>query len=578
MAADKDPKGTSPTGTNQTSHEVAATTTATGQTLDEKAATSPVATSTEKTPNVSSASLPPSISSGEGEKPHPTAMTVDLDRIGETEGYLLDEAALRKQYGIADDVPLKKTKDGVVLIPQPSDDPDDPLNWPAWKKGCILLVLAVNACTADYSAATGASALIPQAQGWHISPDEVNHATAGNTFMLGVGGLLTVWLSAYFGRLPVLFWFGCASAGTAAWAAAAQTFQSYMASRILNGLFCVAAAGGGLMWIKDVFFWHSHAQKINMWSTAIILSPFLGPQFMAAIISVDSWRTGMWLNFGIIALGLLLTTTLGDEPFYPRHLMPDRRPKRKSRILRLVGIEQYRTKYTTNSFWGAGRRLAYTITKLPVFLTCLFYFFDFPWTIGNNTTISVFIIPAYNFSYRNLAAIYTAPVVGAILGLILGHFMFDYIGKCWAKGHNGRFDPENRLILVWLVLPVKVVGYNLIGATLHHAPAWSWWVLAVGWSMHNVATIVTTTAVSAYLLDAYPEASGECAAWLNFSRTLGGFIVGYIQINWASKAGTQTEYGIQSGIMAAAFLVIVFLQFFGPALRQAQGPLKFKTH
>lgn len=415
--------------------------------------------------------------------------------------------------------------------------------------------------------------------------------------MLGVGGLATVWLSAYFGRLPVLFWFGCLSAGTAAWSAAARSFESYMAARILNGFFCVAAAGGGLMWIKDVFFWHAHAQKINMWSTAIILSPFLGPQFMAAIISVASWRTGMWLNFGIIALGLLLTTTLGDEPFYPRHLMPDRRPKRKSRVLRLVGVEQYRTKYTTNSFIEAGSRLGYTIMKLPVFLTCLFYFFDckkspmsssrptilansriVPWTIGNNTTISVFIIPAYNFGYRNLAAIYTAPVIGAILGLVAGHFMFDLMGRLWARSHGGRIDPENRLILLWLMLPLKVVGYNLIGATLHHAPGWSWWILAIGWCMHNFATIITTTAVSAYLLDSYPEASGECAAWLNFSRTLGGFIVGYIQINWATKAGTQTEYGIQSAIMAAAFLVIVFLQFFGHKLRQAQGPLKFKTY
>src|SRR6201999_4166588 len=108
----------------------------------------------------------------------------------------------------------------------------------------------------------------------------------------------------------------------------------------------------------------------------IILSPFLGPQFMAAIISVDSWRTGMWLNFGIITLGLLLTFTLGDETFYPRHLMPDRIPPRKSRILRVIGVEQFRTKYTTNTFLEAGSRLGYTAVKLPVFLVCLFYFFD----------------------------------------------------------------------------------------------------------------------------------------------------------------------------------------------------------
>ena len=71
--------------------------------------------------------------------------------------------------------------------------------------------------------------------------------------MLGVGGLVTVWLSAWAGRLPVLFWFQCLSAATAAWAAAAHSFESFMAARILNGFCSVAAAGGGLMWIKDVW-------------------------------------------------------------------------------------------------------------------------------------------------------------------------------------------------------------------------------------------------------------------------------------------------------------------------------------
>ncbi|OAP54871.1 hypothetical protein AYL99_10571 [Fonsecaea erecta] len=539
----------------------------------------PQATATEAP--AADTSSPPSISSGENNNEKAAAHTttaVDLDRVGETDGYLLDEAKIREKLGLAPDVALKKSSDGKVLIPQPTEDPEDPLNWPSWKKAAILLVIAVNAATSDYSAATGASALIPQATQWRINPNEVNHATAGNTFMLGVGGILTVWLSAWIGRLPVLFWFGCLSAGTAAWSAAAKSFESYMASRILNGMFAVAGAGGGLMWIKDVWFFHEHARKINIWSTAIILSPFLGPQFMAAILSVSTWRTGMWLNFGIIMLGLALTVTLGDETFYPRHLMPDRVPKRKNRLLRVVGIEQYKTKYTTNTFLEAGSRLGYTVLKLPVFLTCLFYFFDFPWTIGNNTTISVFIIPAYNFDFRNLAAVYTAPVIGAILGLVIGHFMFDFIARMWAKRHNGIIAPENRLVILWLVLPFKLIGYNLIGSTLHHAPAWSYWVLVVGWGMHNFATIVTTSAVGAYLLDSYPEAAGECAALLNFARTLGGFIIGYIQINWATKAGTQTEYGIQSGIMGAAFFLVVFLQFFGAKLRHAQGPLNFRTY
>jgi MFS family permease len=225
--------------------------------------------------------------------------------------------------------------------------------------------------------------------------------------------------------------------------------------------------------------------------------------------------------------------------------MPDRIPKRQNRLLRLVGVEQYRQKYTTNTLREAASRLWFAVLKLPVFLTCLFYFFDvgppsshvlpdadnrrqFGWTIGNNTCISIFVIPAYNFDFLNLAALYVAPVVGAVLGLLVGYFLFDLIEKIWARYHKGVIAPENRLVILWLVLPFKLIGYNLIGATLENSRTWSFWVLAVGWGLHNFATVVTTSAVGAYLLDAYPEAAGECAGLINFARTLGGFIVGYV--------------------------------------------------
>lgn len=410
-----------------------------------------------------------------------STQAIDLERLGEEKGYALDEAVLKQHLGLAPDAVLKKSPKGVVLIPQPSDDPRDPLNWSVWKKRAILTMLAISSFTSDYSAATGASALLAQAAEWHISPNVVNHATAGNTFMLGVGGLITVWFSAFFGRLPVILAFGVFASATAIWSAAAQSFESYMASRILNGLFVVAAAGGGLMWINDVFFFHERPRVINLWSTFIILSPFLGPQFMAAVLQVASWRVGMYLNFGIITLSLVTILALGEETFYPRHKKPADIPDIYSapRWQRLLGIQQTKTRYTGNTFFGAAGRTVLTATRLPVILICLFYFFDFGWTIGNNTTISVLLVPAYQLDYYGLAAVYVAPVIGGILGIPIGYFLFDIIGKLWAKRNNGIIDPEARLIPLWIILPLKIIGYNLIGLTM--ARHWSIYVLCVGW-------------------------------------------------------------------------------------------------
>ena len=90
---------------------------------------------------------------------------LDLDRVGETQGYVLDEAQLKRQLGLATHVQLKTAKDGcTVLIPQPSDDPRDPLNWPTWRKHMTLLVICIAGAMGDYGSATGAITLLPQAE------------------------------------------------------------------------------------------------------------------------------------------------------------------------------------------------------------------------------------------------------------------------------------------------------------------------------------------------------------------------------------------------------------------------------
>jgi hypothetical protein len=76
-----------------------------------------------------------------------------------------------------------------------------------------------------------------------MSEDNVNHSQVGNVFMLGAGGVVVVALAAFFGRLPVFFWFAVFAFATAAWCAGATSFDSFFAARILNGFFSTVAQG-----------------------------------------------------------------------------------------------------------------------------------------------------------------------------------------------------------------------------------------------------------------------------------------------------------------------------------------------
>ena len=78
---------------------------------------------------------------------------------------------------------------------------------------------------------------------WGKSQNTIQHNLVGNLFCLAAGALFAVFLSAYFGRLPVLLFFTSMALGTSAWCGAATSFSSYLAARILNGFFSNVAQG-----------------------------------------------------------------------------------------------------------------------------------------------------------------------------------------------------------------------------------------------------------------------------------------------------------------------------------------------
>jgi nitrate/nitrite transporter NarK len=86
-----------------------------------------------------------------------------------------------------------------------------------------------------------------------------------------------------------------------------------------------------------------------------------------------------------------------DETFYDRKISRDQQPVRRSRLLRLIGVEQWHSRHQRNTFWQAVKRPAIAITKVPVILVTLYYVFTFGWVIGLNATTGVFLQKLYHF-------------------------------------------------------------------------------------------------------------------------------------------------------------------------------------
>ncbi|EDN02799.1 conserved hypothetical protein [Histoplasma mississippiense (nom. inval.)] len=215
------------------------------------------------------------------------------------------------------------------------------------------------------------------------------------------------------------------------------------------------------------------------------------------------------------------------------------------------------------------------ICKPPVFISMVYYLLTFAWVVEINTTLSIFLGPLYNFGPKQIGFFYFTPVTAAILGEIAGHWLHDLIARTAARRNNGRLEPESRYVATWIATPFMFAGLILLGFALERE--YHYMLASLGWGLYVFGIMITTVAVNAYVLDSYPEASGEVAAWINFGRTTGGFVVSYFMVRWAHEQGTIRQFGTMTGICGFAFLMVLGLQIFGKRMRLWAGPAKFKT-
>ncbi|KAF9887170.1 hypothetical protein FE257_010424 [Aspergillus nanangensis] len=446
----------------------------------------------------------------------------------------------------------KTAPDGITILnPQPSNSSEDPLNWSNSKKGAVLAVVIACSFLPDYGSVTGAATLGLQAKEYGNSPDTVNHSQAGNQFMVGAGGVIAVMLSAYFGRLPVLFWFMVAAFATSVGQAGSHGFIGFFIPRVMNGFFAGVAQGGGLMFIRDMFFHHQQPRKINLWQSCVILSPFMGP-LLASFMTIQlSWRWPFWIYTIETGLALLAVIFLAEETYYDRSLSVSDQPVLQSRWKRLVGIEQWHSRRLRNTFPQAILRSVRILKKPVVLLVNIYYVCIFAWLVAINATLPIFLTAGYGFGSKQIARYYT-------------------------RRSGGRFDPESRLIIVWFAILFMVAGLILVGFALGRS--YHYMLVALGWGCYTFGVIINSASLNMYLLNSYPEASGEVGMWINFSRTAGGFIISYFQVQWVGQVGAEVTFGTQAAVCVAVFPIVVVLQVFGKRMRAWGGELNFATN
>ncbi|CAK1364197.1 hypothetical protein CB0940_03866 [Cercospora beticola] len=480
---------------------------------------------------------------------------------------------------------FKLAQDGhTVLIPQPTDDPNDPLNWSWRKKHAILFVAAFAGFTADYTSTWGPAVLFPQMREWDVSVHAANRPNNLNVLAGALGGLIWVPVSSWFGRAPVMFWTAIVGFAVSCGAAAAPSYGVYFAMRVLTSLFLTAGQTMTIAVLKDIFFFHERARKIGLWALLYIASPYFGPQYSNFILyGTGSWTDVAWVGAAVVAINIILVVLIIDETWYdrtkPSHEQPERASSLYGRFERLVGIWQIRhhNEYFP-SLWPTFKGFFEIIYQPAFFLVALNYLMNFAWAIGINISGAIlFAQPeaagGYGYNSKQVGYLYFTPIVAIFLGEIFGHYFNDFMARRYVRKHGGVFEPEVRIWTIHIAILFMAPGLILFGFALekHLNVA----AVIFGWGMHTFGLMVMSVANIAYGLDSYPTLPAEVGGWLNFARLMGGFSVDYYQTDWANAVGYDGSFGTQAAISVASIVPAVIVHIWGKRLR-AMGTLAKK--
>jgi MFS family permease len=209
-----------------------------------------------------------------------------------------------------DTTPIVYDRFGRPLVPQPSDDANDPLNWSTLRKVAIIIVVAARTFLGTFNMIIAGPTFFAVAAELETNLELTTYLVGGPILSYGVASLFWVAAGNRFGVRLCFLASSLAAAALSIWAAKTPTFGQLVAARTLASIAFAAPETLGPQVIGDVFFLKDRA-KCMAFVVAMQASGFaLGPLVGSFIVRDLGWRWTEWimviLTFGVAVMIILL--------------------------------------------------------------------------------------------------------------------------------------------------------------------------------------------------------------------------------------------------------------------------------
>ncbi|OBZ78849.1 Poly [ADP-ribose] polymerase 2 [Grifola frondosa] len=498
----------------------------------------------------------------------------------------------------------------IVLSPTPSDDVNDPLNWPRWRKIMAISCVFVYITTSGIGACSIYSILQPISDDTGIPLSTLNAGTGYMFLLLGWGALFNGPIALAYGKRGIYIISLLGNMCMCIWAPFIKTEGQWLASKVLQGFLNTPIESLCEVSIADVFFAHERGTWIGLYTLFLFGSNYLAPVLAGFIYDGQGWHWVMWWSAIINAGGAIFLFFFMEETTYTRKkseaaerheadkLADDRE---KSAIEMNVDASSKKASFDeASSVTGSlkapdGRTLVgtpktylqrlavfntkytdlrtlFTMVWRPVILmrfpsssgkagfsygTCLVWY-----NVLNATASLILSAPPYNFRASFVGLCYIGPIIGVIFSSLYSGWLSDKFVLAMARRNGGVREPEHRLwlmIVCVLLCPASLILWG-VGASR----GVSWGGLVVGMGIIACSTGVGSALSLGYALDSYKDLSGEVMMTIIIVRNTLSFAIGYGITPWL-------HMGLQNTFITAAFVGLAVTLTFLIVIRFGKG-------
>ncbi|RJE26570.1 Mfs transporter [Aspergillus sclerotialis] len=211
--------------------------------------------------------------------------------------YVLDKEPCGDQVPVNSS--LKYDRSGpvpIALVPQPSDDPNDPLNWPLWKRDLILAALSFVAVLCSTASSIMAANTVTISLYYERSFTSVALLTGYHLCGVGVAGVLIVPTARVWGKRHLFLLGNILMIASSAWAGASgHNYQSLLWARIFQGVALAPFEALVNACVGDLFFLHERGKRMALSNVALFGAAFLTPVVVGKVTHTLGWQWTFYL-------------------------------------------------------------------------------------------------------------------------------------------------------------------------------------------------------------------------------------------------------------------------------------------